>query len=216
MTVSAVEAASETGRLPRRVIKLGGSLLQRPGLLADVECWLTRCSPAINLVVIGGGELIDAVRKLDGLRPGDPIATHWRCVELMQVTFEIVRDWFPTWGTIESAEDLKSGCAHDFSAHDLELPRLVAVGSFYRRGMPSELPESWHTTSDTIAAQLAIEIRAQRLVLLKACEVDPVASVGELARRGIVDEVLPAFASRIPELQVMKLGSGLGPDQQKR
>ena len=51
----------------RRVIKLGGSLLLRNSLRRDVLNWLSNQPPAKNIVIVGGGKIIDAVRDLDAL-----------------------------------------------------------------------------------------------------------------------------------------------------
>lgn len=54
------------------------------------------------------------------------------------------------------------------------------------------LPHSWTVTSDSIAAWVAIRIRASQVILLKSCQV-PKATIPELSRLGIVDSHLPAL-----------------------
>ena len=54
------------------------------------------------------------------------------------------------------------------------------------------LPYSWDVTSDSIAAWVAIKLRATQLVLLKSCGI-PRVSVTELAGLGIVDAYLPTL-----------------------
>ena len=51
--------------LPTRVIKLGGSLLEDPHLRSRFAIWLARQIPANNVVVVGGGGLVDALRAID-------------------------------------------------------------------------------------------------------------------------------------------------------
>jgi len=46
---------------------------------------------------------------------------------------------------------------------------------------------NWDVTSDSIALELARRLNAERLVLVKSCEIDPKSSVVELAEAGIVD-----------------------------
>ncbi len=195
---------------PRRVIKLGGSLLTRPSLLRDLEHWFANAPPAIDLVVVGGGELIDAIRNLDAIRPGNAAATHWRCVALLEFTFEIVRSWFPEWNVIESPDVFESPRAFESQLHERlapSVPTLVSVGAYYRAGIESELPEDWRTTTDAIAALLAAQVEARTLVLLKSCEVDPAASIEQLADQGVIDQAFPLLARRIPEVEVVTLAS---------
>ncbi len=46
-----------------RVIKLGGSLLTLPDWHERFLHWLAKEPPATNLLVIGGGELVDCLRR---------------------------------------------------------------------------------------------------------------------------------------------------------
>jgi aspartokinase-like uncharacterized kinase len=62
----------------------------------------------------------------------------------------------------------------------------------------ADLPASWDVTSDTLAAWLAGEIGADRLVLVKSARLPlgptPTAA---LARDGIVDPILPRRVNRL-------------------
>ena len=70
----------------RRVVKVGGSLLTRTDLQSKLTEWLDRQGKAQHLLVIGGGELIDAIRRLDRIRPADSSDVHWQCIDLLDVT----------------------------------------------------------------------------------------------------------------------------------
>ena len=61
----------------RRVVKLGGSLLDRQDLQVclpqRISQWdSSRDTTADIFIVVGGGELVDAVRRHDKFEPGDP------------------------------------------------------------------------------------------------------------------------------------------------
>ncbi len=99
----------------RRVIKVGGSLLSSPNLPDSLTRWIERQGVAENLVVVGGGELVDAIRKLDQIRPSDPVKTHWRCIELMEMTRSIFADWFD-WDSIITSRQLETVMANEFSS----------------------------------------------------------------------------------------------------
>ena len=186
----------------RRVVKIGGSLLLRQDLPSQLNNWFSRQRPAENIVIIGGGELIDAIRKLDKLRPGNPVEVHWRCVKLLQTTFQIMCDWFPSWESVRTEEAFQRGVNFGFSSGK---PTLIEVSAFYRKGDESGLPLDWRTTTDAIAAALAIKSKANEVVLLKSCSVDPGLSVNEMAASGIVDEAMPMVADQIAKLRVEQL-----------
>lgn len=80
-----------------RVIKVGGSLLTWPGLQEALPRWLNTLTPANNLLIFGGGECIEAMRQLDALWHLDSTAMHWRCVRLLDATFEIAKELWPQW-----------------------------------------------------------------------------------------------------------------------
>lgn len=189
----------------RRVVKLGGSLLIRDDVVERLRRWYAAQPEAETLLIVGGGELINAIRHLDRVHPGEPAEVHWRCVDLLQVTFELVREWFPGWGSITGAEAFDRQCREGFA---LDRPTLVSVRAFYRRGAGAGLPEDWSTTTDAISAYLARRTSADELVLLKSCEVDSAAGLRELAARGIVDPAFPAAAKGVPRVSVRKLSFG--------
>ncbi len=189
----------------RRVIKVGGSLLVRRDLVDTLTDWFSRHSAAENLVIVGGGDLINAIRDMDRIHGGDPIETHWRCVELLDVTFELFSTW-SGWNRLNKADRLSSSIESGFPAAS---PTLVAVSTFYtpeqslQRNV--ELPQDWRTTTDAIAGLLACVTRADELVLLKSCDVDPAATLEQLSQQGIVDGALPMIESKIRRIRVEKL-----------
>ena len=186
----------------RRVVKVGGSLLLRqdlPGALAD---WFERQRPAENIVIVGGGELIDAIRHLDAIRPGESSEVHWRCVDLLTITYQTLCDWFPHWEHVSNVESFERRVNFGFSSGK---PTLVDVKAFYRRGDPSGLPLDWRTTTDAIAAVLGIKAIADEVVLLKSCDVSSSADIHDLASEGVVDDALPLVAAQVRSIRVEKL-----------
>ena len=103
----------------RRVVKVGGSLLGREDLTIALPRWLERQAECETLMLTGGGGLVDAIRDLDAIRPGDPVRTHWICVELLDVTFRLMSNWFD-WPTVNTSAQLQQGLIEGFahrSAH---------------------------------------------------------------------------------------------------
>jgi 5-(aminomethyl)-3-furanmethanol phosphate kinase len=141
------------------------------------------------LVVPGGAAFADAVREADR-RFGLPATTsHHMAVLGMEQFGWLLSELIP--GAERSTE------AHAGSGRTtVLLPAALAL---------DELPASWHVTSDSIAAWVAGQVGADRLVLVKEVEGlyaewpargEPLArlTVAELAalRPGGVDEHLPA------------------------
>ncbi|QDV46372.1 hypothetical protein Enr13x_62810 [Stieleria neptunia] len=186
----------------RRVIKIGGSLLLRDALSDSIQAWAVRQPPAQTIGIVGGGELIDAVRRLDAAFPSPSSWLHWQCVGLLRTTFEWLAPQLSGWhieSTPEQFERLRRfpECHH----------HLVAVDAFYHAATPSPLPEDWTTTTDAIAGWLSILIGADELVLLKSCDVDTSRSLSELARQGVVDAALPMLADRLPPVRFVNLAA---------
>jgi 5-(aminomethyl)-3-furanmethanol phosphate kinase len=180
----------------RVVIKVGGSLLdslQTPPRLRDylIDHW-NDCQ--VNLLV-GGGPMVDAMRFLDAIHQFDPIATHWRCIELMQVTSEILGDWLPHATTIDQPLSLQAHIEDDRRG-----VFVIKPSAFYTRSDHACLPQSWSTTSDSIGALLAKKLNIPKLVLLKACDVPSGTTIDDAVNRGIVDD---AFREASKGLEVV-------------
>ena len=148
--------ASRAWSTMRRVVKVGGSLLDRVDLTSALSQWVDGQLVGETLVVVGGGSLVNAIRELDTIRPGDPVEVHWLCVDLLGVTFRLMSSWFD-WPTVRTPEQLQTQTAAGFAT---DRPTLVAVEAFYSRELTNQcnspvLPESWQTTTDAIAALLA-------------------------------------------------------------
>lgn len=189
----------------RRVIKVGGSLLLRSDLTTAIHHWLSQQSQAESLVIVGGGEMIDAMRNLDQVRDVDPTEMHWICVDLLETTFRLFSQWFD-WPCVATTAELQVAIDTGFS---VESPTLVSVSSFYHRQLGCthgvDIPCDWRTTTDTIAALLAVRSDADELVLLKSCDVAPNESPKQLADDGVVDEAFPIVAPLVKSIRVEKL-----------
>src|SRR5690606_36322841 len=95
----------------------------------------------------------------------DPVTLHWRCIRALRHTMEAVAEWLPEATVIQTPAA--------FASHSLESRPgwfLIAAEAFYDPHSGDDLPCDWTTTSDSLAALLAHKLAAERLVLLKACE----------------------------------------------
>lgn len=165
------------------VVKIGGSLLTQPELPLRLSDWLTNRERAA--VVVGGGEMIEAVRRWDAIHPLDPVRTHWRCVRMLRHTAELVAEWLPTATVIETRQQ--------FETYRLEQPagiHVVPPDTFYHPDTEDRLPCDWTTTSDSIAGLLTRKLQARRLALWKSCPLPAGLDLATATARGIVDPVL--------------------------
>ena len=180
----------------RRVLKIGGSLLSDASLPGRLDTYAASLPPAETFAIVGGGELIDAMRGLDARFCCNASRIHWRCVDLLRTTFEILGDQLPAWRKITTREQFVA--SRDNPAG---VPQLVSVDTFYFSGCGAPLPENWSTTTDAIAGWLAMILGADELVLLKSCKVDSNQTLIEMSRDGIIDEALPTLAQRLCPLR---------------
>lgn len=173
----------------RRVLKLGGSLLDWAGWPAALAAWLASPNTAQNLLIPGGGGLADEVRKLDRVHALDRALCHRMCLRAMSIHAEMVAAIIDsarvcrTWSEIDSSDASVSVYVIDVDALAAGEPDLMA-----------SLPESWEVTSDTIAAAIAAASGAE-LVLLKSALPEPGESLTRAAERGYVDPFFPRAAA---------------------
>ena len=179
------------------VAKIGGSLLDLPDLPDRLKSWRA-AQPASHIVfVVGGGKIVDAVRDLYQQRAWGDASAHWLCVELLSVTTRIVGAWIPEWARVDSIDLLRRQIAQEGSTLFQPISYLRAVQS---AASHQTMPATWDVTSDSIAGRVAIELGADKLLLLKSClPPDAIASNSEeLAEAGYVDRLFPKLAPQLP------------------
>lgn len=188
-----------------RVIKIGGSLLRSGSLARRVDDLLDSLSPARNLSIVGGGELIDAVRNLDRVHPLDQAKVHWQCVDLLRTTFHWLSDQLDHWDACATRKQFEQLCRDslDPATRDQAERHLIAVDSFYHRDLDTPLPENWDTTTDAIAGLLATRVQADELVLLKSCQVDESLGLIDAAERGVVDPAIARMEKMLPPVRMI-------------
>lgn len=167
------------------IVKLGGSLVGGPELAEWVRA-LVDAGPVV--IVPGGGPFADAVRAAQP-RIGfdDATAHHLALLAMEQLGRALV------------AMDRGLRAAPTRTALTRALGRgLVPVWLPARMVLRRpEIPASWEVTSDSLAAWLAGELGADRLLLVKAAPPPAEsASADELARAGLVDPRFAGFLAR--------------------
>ena len=162
------------------VLKVGGSLFEEaPALLRHIASM-----PADVLIVPGGGEFADVVRRIDRERGLTDDAAHWMAVLAMDEYAYYLSD--KTGIGLSCSLSVKKGVY-------IALPYEILKEN-------DELPHSWDVTSDTIAAWVALRLKCP---LIKATDVDGILLNGELKKcvdasriidvETCVDKALPNF-----------------------
>jgi 5-(aminomethyl)-3-furanmethanol phosphate kinase len=179
-----------------RVIKLGGSLLTLPDWHERFLRWLATEPPATNLLMIGGGELVDCLRREHERFPYPEGQMHFAALAAMDINAQLAIARLP------QAQWLQP----ELHTHQLpEPPSIMLVritawwnATFVKGNAGPE--ESWRLTSDSLAALLAVKLQAAELVLLKSAEPPPdqagCSRATTWAEHGYVD---PLFAESLAE-----------------
>lgn len=205
--------------LPTRVVKLGGSLVILPDLVQRLESWQAaeNAKRQMNtLLVVGGGKLVDTVRELASVHTFDDVAIHYECIRLLSHTARMVQLLLSGVELLQSTTELQQF----LQAKLLGKTTIVDVAGIYSFiEQHAAIPESWATTSDALAAGLAVAIQAEELCLLKSaeppCHPDGNLAMAErqsewhtkLAAAGYVDLVFPEIAASLPPTRFVNLRS---------
>ncbi len=174
----------------RRVIKLGGSLLDWPELPTAFASWLSVQPPAANVVVVGGGTIVDSLRTLDrAVTLGDE-AAHWLAIRAMSLTAALAANLLSARSLAKTVDGLRLSEGDGLQILDVEqFMRTDSAGD-------DPLPCNWQVTSDSIAARVAVRLEAQELVLLKsALPAETAPTREQLALDGYLDPYFPRAAA---------------------
>jgi aspartokinase-like uncharacterized kinase len=196
MSTSASPILAQPGRI---VIKVGGSLLEWPELPRRLTQFLEDCRvaggssrPNIALMA-GGGPAADLVRTMDRIHGLGDEQAHRLAIDALELNARILASLLPGCTVVERPDEIDRVC--DRGQVAVLSPRRFLEESDGRRTDP--LPASWDITSDSIAARLAADLRASRLVLLKSASLPDGADRAEAARLGLVDPFFPSVARQL-------------------
>jgi aspartokinase-like uncharacterized kinase len=172
------------------VVKVGGALLAHGRHFDAVLATIGDVARDRRLLVVpGGGPFADAVRSVDRRIALSDDAAHWMAVLAIDQYAHLLADRLGN--AIVVADRPSIGAALDGKS----LP-VLAPFRWLRDRDP--LPHSWNVTSDSIAAWVAGEVGAPRLVLVKPPG----------ALRAATDLVDAGFSNTLPlGLEVLILGA---------
>jgi 5-(aminomethyl)-3-furanmethanol phosphate kinase len=167
------------------VVKIGGSLLGDASLPQWLDL-LAQLGGGRVTIVCGGGGFADEVRRVQAHWQFDDLAAHNMAVLAMAQTAQLARGLNPMLQLATNEADI----------------RRVLHGGHTAVWQPFELMRAqpnahtnWNVTSDSIAVELARNLNAERLVVVKSCEVDRHASLAQLSDAGVLDRRFAAIAS---------------------
>ncbi len=171
-----------------RVIKIGGSLLDWPELPIRFRRWLVAQPPAGNVIVVGGGPIVEGLRTVDRAHRLSIESSHWLAIRAMSLTARIAAELLPESRLIDSLEQVDRVLGGP--------PQLLDIEPFLRaeQGSADALPSGWDVTSDSIAAHLVQKLGASELVLLKSAPAPAGATIQSLVEAGYVDAYFPRAA----------------------
>ncbi len=139
----------------RVVVKVGGSLSRRPAALRRLMSVLRVLARARTLVVVpGGGGFAEEVRRTDRRFALGDTPAHWMAILAMDQYAHLLAHLAGDGAVVRGRDAIAAG-------------RLNVLAPSSWLGHADPLPHSWHVTSDSIAAWVARQLRAETLVLVK-------------------------------------------------
>lgn len=166
------------------VVKVGGSLVETgrmPSLLS-----LIAAARVPVVVVPGGGPFADSIRALQPQMKFSDAVAHRLAMLAMQQMAELIVSHQPRFEIAQSLDEISSV---------LRSGQIPVWAPLRMISGDTAVPADWSATSDSLAARLA-ELLGARLVLLKSVDVEARADLDGLARRGVVDPILPSIVAR--------------------
>lgn len=183
-----------------RIVKVGGSLFDLPDLAQRMRTFLGDEIVACDILIAGGGALVEQVRQLHDKNPIDHTRAHWICVELMSITARLLTERLGLESVATDIDELPPLDAPSLQTFD--------ASKWLRHVEPitngTQLPIGWEVTSDSIAARLATTLGAEELVLLKSA-LPADTDIRQMAEDGYVDSAFPTFAAELPTIRFVNL-----------
>lgn len=198
------------------LVKLGGSLLDLPDLPARLR-ELFRQLPGTVAVLAGGGRAADSVREWSRTFQFDDSTAHGLALESLRLTAALVCSLLNDCRQPANEGQPRAGLAGNAGEVsrllDAEAIPVLDAGSLFpvaNRQPELLLPETWDTTSDSVAAAIACFWAVPSLVLLKSVDRPAhglFSAVPEGAGQGRarddipVDRTFARLSDRIPQIR---------------
>ena len=135
----------------KQVVKIGGSLF--PNYAIDLAKKLENTN---SLIVLGGGEFANLIRKYDSEINFSQETNHWTAIDCMDIIAKLVNDKVESTKLAYSIDDA-------ITISDEGFTPIFVVSKFLREDDPFEC--SWDVTSDSIAAYISHLLNANLLIV---------------------------------------------------
>ena len=135
----------------KQVVKIGGSLF--PNYAIDLAKKLENTN---SLIVLGGGEFANLIRKYDSEINFSQETNHWTAIDCMDIIAKLVNDKVESTKLAYSIDDA-------IAISDEGFTPIFVVSKFLREDDPFEC--SWDVTSDSIAAYISHSLNANLLIV---------------------------------------------------
>lgn len=182
------------------VVKLGGGVLAHVEHLDVVLAAIEAAARQHRLLVVpGGGPFADVVREIDRRLELSDDAAHWMAILAMDQYAHLIAARFAPGTLVERPPQIAA-------ALDAGRVAVLAPSRWLREADP--LPHAWDVTSDSIAAWVAGQVGARRLVLIKPPGAAGKDLVDPYFPRALPPQVTPVI---VPADDVETLRSALRP-----
>jgi aspartokinase-like uncharacterized kinase len=139
------------------VLKIGGSLTKQPKSLVKLCKELSFLAQAHRIVVLpGGGEFADTVRRLDTKFTLSNVSAHKMAILAMDQFGLLLSDITPDSYVSYEIKEIKKKL-------ETKLPIFLPSKSMF---LEDPLENSWDVTSDSISAYFADKLEAKKLILV--------------------------------------------------
>lgn len=192
---------------------MGGSLLGLPDFAQRILRWTEQQTPLTNVLIVGGGLMVENLRRECAEQNVDDATAHRLAVQAMSVTARLVATSLeiPLLSDITRDLDVVLAATATESLVALDVYGTVC-GDGAGKG-PCDLPQNWRVTSDSIAAWVAQETRAAELVLLKSALPEKSChSWAGAAESGYVDLHFPEIAPELEAIGCVNLSDDTFPE----
>lgn len=189
---------------PLRVIKVGGSLFDFPQLYEAIHTWLQEHPAMVTLLIAGGGQLAEEIRRIDAQSQLGEQQAHWLCIDALGITAKILAHILGLGAPIPLAKiaALKSNKTTAPPVHILDVKTFL---EHQEADFPGEaLPHNWNVTSDSIAARVADILNADELVLFKSAG-RPESSLKQATTSLLVDPHFEIAAAGLQQIRIINL-----------
>lgn len=169
------------------VVKLGGSLGCDPMLPQWLDL-LAQLGGGRVTVVCGGGAFAEEARHLQGYWQFDDLAAHNMAVLAMVQTAYQLNALNPGLRLAASLPEIR---------RVLDRGQTALWQPFELQSQHAHKATNWSHTSDSIALELACQLNAERLVVVKSCAIDAGLSLAHQRLTGVLDSGFAALSAEV-------------------